>query len=816
MKTIPILKLSLLAGLLGSAQLLLVAAPPVVKTVPWVASNPLIPHDTWSGKTITLKGTSDSDGTNFEFWWDFGDGSPPTAVADITPTPTKKYALEATHAYTAPLGTVFTARLYVRNKTTGETGTKAYYVRIEPQSLPTEINVAIDEGLWYLHKTQTRSGSEGYWSGSGYPSQTAANVNAFEVNGHLESGSPDNPYTETVTRGMRYVFSALRTYAIGVEPLGNPDSNGNGYGVGSSSGRRFYEGGMFIDVIIASGTPDATAPTGVTSPGPGILGRKYKDIVQDMVDYYAAAQYDSASYGAWRYNFDDFPDNSASQWGAIGIIPAERNWGCVVPGWVKTANVGWLTYSQRADGVYGYTDSNPLSGVPFGTTPAGLVQCAMDGIGRGNPLWDKAETYLRDNFVNPTAYWHFKNNYYGMFSFVKAMLLHDANGDGVAEPLEFLQSSTPGVLPIDWYSAEVAAGDPTDGLARKIVNDQVKTGGSTGSWSGFGWFDTYGYTTAWSIIMLRRTLFEAGGPVAVAKANPNPAVAGQLIQLDGSDSFHQDATKLIDSWEWDLDNDGAYDDASGPFPTVSFPALGDYPVRLQVSDNGSPEKFANTVITIRVTIPPLAPTASAGGPYSLCLGATPWYLDATASTNPDEGQSEPGRPGDTIQSYLWDLDGDGQFDDASGPQPLVSGPGGFFEGKPPGSYLIQVRVTDTTATSFPSSGFGDLSDTDSTVVVVRASTDPACGCVDNLAARAKPGKVQLTWTHTGAHHYNVYRGTISGGPYLKIASTTSTYSTYLDYGVVNGTTYYYVVREANVLDEEACQSNQASATPRTR
>jgi hypothetical protein len=33
------------------------AVQPTVKTVPWVASNPLIPHDTWSGNTIRLKGT---------------------------------------------------------------------------------------------------------------------------------------------------------------------------------------------------------------------------------------------------------------------------------------------------------------------------------------------------------------------------------------------------------------------------------------------------------------------------------------------------------------------------------------------------------------------------------------------------------------------------------------------------------------------------------------------------------------------------------------------------------------------------------------
>jgi len=74
------------------------------------------------------------------------------------------------------------------------------------------------------------------------------------------------------------------------------------------------------------------------------------------------------------------------------------------------------------------------------------------------------------------------------------------------------------------------------------------------------------------------------------------------------------------------------------------------------------------------------------------------------------------------------------------------------------------------------------------------------------------------WEHNdGTHHYNVYRGTASGGPYLKIGSTDSTYSTYTDTaGLVVGTTYYYVVREANALDEERCQSNETSVRPRSR
>ena len=60
------------------------AIPPVVKTVPWVASTPLIPHDTWSGRSVRLKGTSDQQGATIQYSWDFGDGSPVTAFATVT------------------------------------------------------------------------------------------------------------------------------------------------------------------------------------------------------------------------------------------------------------------------------------------------------------------------------------------------------------------------------------------------------------------------------------------------------------------------------------------------------------------------------------------------------------------------------------------------------------------------------------------------------------------------------------------------------------------------------------------------------------
>ena len=60
--------------------------------------------------------------------------------------------------------------------------------------------------------------------------------------------------------------------------------------------------------------------------------------------------------------------------------------------------------------------------------------------------------------------------------------------------------------------------------------------------------------------------------------------------------------------------------------------------------------------------------------------------------------------------------------------------------------------------------------------------------------------------------YNVYRGTSSGGPYSKINGSVVSSSSYNDNSVINGTTYYYVVRAADTYSNESGNSSQASAT----
>lgn len=800
----------LVLGLIGTFALPAVAAPPVVKTVPWVATNPLIPHDTYAGKAIRLKGTSDVAGTNIHYSWDFGDGSAPLGG---TVTTANMYGLEASHTYVGPVGTIWTARLTVQNTTTGETASSAYYVAMRDSTLDVRANVAIDEGLWYLHKRMTRSGAEvGHWdSMTGYYSIGPSNVNAFEANGHLETGSATNPYTETVARGLRgSIFARLTTVAIANQTNGSgtfsPDKNLNGIGIGVNQSQPMYQTGMFIDALVATGTPAAVVPAGYGA----MSGRTYGSIVQDMVDYYSYCQHDSNyNGGGWGYNCNgDYNDNSVSQWAAIGLIPAERNFGAAIDPLVRQWNQIWLSNDFDGTG-FGYSQAGYYPWGPYAVTPSGMVQMVMDGITRGTPMWDSPERFICNNLKTGSGgvTTNIRNYYYGLFSFVKSMRLYrDAtHPDGITN-----MNCPSGTL--DWY------GDSSVGVATTLINAQA----ADGHWQGHSYDGNQTpFETSWAILMLGRTLFEAGAPVAVAKATPNPAVAGQTITLSGADSFHQDPAKSIDSWEWDLNNDGTYD-VSGVTTTVSFPALGDYPVKLRVSDNGSPEKFAETIVTVRVTTPPIAPTADAGGPYNFCLAPAgtvqaKFFLDGTGSINPDNGQSEPGKPTDYIKAYAWDLDGDAAYDDASGATPDVTA---FFTGQGAGSYLVQLKVTDNTAASFPSSGYGDLSDTDSAQVKVLAATDPACACVRNLAARPKLTKVQLTWTHTavtGWHHYNIYRGTTNGGPYVKIGETTSTYSTYLDSGPLTlNQTYYYVVREAALNGDELCQSNQASAKPVAR
>jgi autotransporter-associated beta strand protein len=80
-----------------------------------------------------------------------------------------------------------------------------------------------------------------------------------------------------------------------------------------------------------------------------------------------------------------------------------------------------------------------------------------------------------------------------------------------------------------------------------------------------------------------------------------------------------------------------------------------------------------------------------------------------------------------------------------------------------------------------------------------------------LTASAGDGQVSLAWSAvSGATGYTVKQSSSAGGPYTTIATPTGTSHTAT--GLVNGSTYYFVVSASNAAGESA-NSAEASATP---
>lgn len=82
-----------------------------------------------------------------------------------------------------------------------------------------------------------------------------------------------------------------------------------------------------------------------------------------------------------------------------------------------------------------------------------------------------------------------------------------------------------------------------------------------------------------------------------------------------------------------------------------------------------------------------------------------------------------------------------------------------------------------------------------------------------LVAAAGDSEVTLNWNASdGAAGYNVKRATVSGGPYTTVATNVAA-TGFMDTGLPNGMTFFYVVSAVNPAGESA-DSAEASATPR--
>ena len=195
-------------------------------------------------------------------------------------------------------------------------------------------------------------------------------------------------------------------------------------------------------------------------------------------------------------------------------------------------------------------------------------------------------------------------------------------------------------------------------------------------------------------------------PVAVA-GGPYSTPEGSSASLDGSASSDPDGDAL--TYAWDLDNDGAYDDALGA--TTSFfgadgPAV--HTVGLRVCDGDN----ACGTATTTVTVINVAPTANAGADQTV-------YRNAAVSLSGTF--TDPAGAADDLYAWSWDLDGDGT-PDASGTTAYGSTVSALTSFAASGTYTLTFRVTDKDG--------GSHSDT---VVITVINQAPDCSAAPSIS-----------------------------------------------------------------------------------
>ena len=219
-------------------------------------------------------------------------------------------------------------------------------VPVEAAPTIEEVDLAIQNGLAWLAAHQNSNGSWG--SGSYILGNTAAVLLAFEDEGHFPGTGTE--YAANVEKGLDYMLSRCYIQTpLPEQTAGDPDTNGNEQGVYFSYYRPLYESGLCLMALVASNTPDREVTTGACA------GMTYREVGEDVIDYFAWAQEDSGSMrGGWRYTPNNGSDNSAAQWPVLGLIALEQ-WGLYAPDFLKDELNIWVNYVQHSNGGSGYT-----------------------------------------------------------------------------------------------------------------------------------------------------------------------------------------------------------------------------------------------------------------------------------------------------------------------------------------------------------------------------------------------------------------------------------------------------------------------------
>ena len=234
------------------------------------------------------------------------------------------------------------------------------------------------------------------------------------------------------------------------------------------------------------------------------------------------------------------------------------------------------------------------------------------------------------------------------------------------------------------------AGDPSGNASqltyRWDVNGDGVFGDATGASPTLTWaqLNALGITKGPATYQVKVQATDSGGLSATSSAAtlaiddlaPINVSAGSGYTIDEGSSLTLSASAGDPSgntsqltFSWDVNGDGVFGDATGANPTLTwaqFSGLGiaqgpaACQVEVQATDSGGLSAVSAAATLTVDDLPPA--NVNAGGPYVVSEGS-PLTLSATAS-------DPSGNSGQLI--YAWDINGDGIFGDATGPNPTLT------------------------------------------------------------------------------------------------------------------------------------------------
>lgn len=616
----------------------------------------------------------------FTYRMSYGDGS-----TDITGAVSNVKYITAPHTFTTSGSKTVTLTV---TDATGASASRSSVVRVLPSvDLDEKSNIAIEKALVYLYNSAIEQNSDRiYWyqpnTDYGFGT-TGASVLAFEEQGHLPGNdSVEWVYTDTVRRGLNTLlgigagtnYGAMQNIAdhsdgIAVRDV-DEDNDGKGAYLWNGGHGTYVNSFAGMAVIFAYRNP-AAAQASIIPSGP-FINMSYYDVVIDLLDTFKWCMGDGAVRGGYEYTVTATTgsryDGSSQQWPVLCYKAGLDRLKITPPSWYLDNVVYGFKQMQNANGGLGYSSNTQW--VNTAKTGGLLTGMAFSGLFQGTTEVDTAFSYIQ-------TYWDadrngnssFSNsgwagNWYAMYGIKKGLTLQNINNvivGGISRDWKKEMTA--------WLLGEASYLPATLSPSYRTANDMFGQQ-SDGRWISQDWPSSTSYndlSTAHGVLILSASVTQAPPvPVISEVGEQSNKVGFRSFNLSASGSYHLDPDRAIVEYLWDWNAaDGlnwTTPDATGAQVTnPGYATTGTYTVTLRVKDNNDPALTKTSTVQVTVVATDVAPVAVAlplGGfqGYAGKVGV-PITLNGSNSYDPD---------GDVIESFSWDLNGDGIYGDATG------------------------------------------------------------------------------------------------------------------------------------------------------